>query len=389
MSAVTVPKSAAAPGAGGWSALSPAAFNQNGRLAEQQQALPSQAAPAVQQQPALVVRQQAPPVQQAAPVQQQLPVTPKKAPSYSFETLDTYKWSNNKDTSGVLDGKPLLIGLQHSNLSTKEQLNVSNLGWTSAHNPTNELLGVQLKNVNGVDIKRVLLPDGEWATLALHPGQTVDLHHLNNGDGLSLASNPLDYYGNVNVQVSPEDFPKWAKTHPQYIDPVTGKPTHYIVDVDLSGFKYDPANPNKSPDEKMASANPLGRVIYANAKRAFAELADVENFVGGKLLPLNADDVYGPQMLPSIRITPDLVSPSGGSFHALVDVNEYNEVVDLYKKSVASKAQPTNANDLGVKVIRIGKKPGDVPVVPISVQLGLKWEVNHNGKPFTGEKATK
>lgn len=247
---------------------------------------------------------------------------------------------------------------------------------------------MQLKNVNGVDLKHVLLDNGEWATIVLHPGETAPLRTLNDGKGLLLTSNPLDYYGNVNVQVSPDDFPKFAKPHAAYVDS-SGKPTHYIVDVDLSGFKYDPANPFKTPDEKMATANPLGRVIYANAKKAFAEVPNVEAFVGGPLLPLNHEDVYGPQMLPSIRITPDLVSPNGGSFHALVDVNEYKEVVDLYKNQVSSKAQPTDPKALAVKVIRIGKKPGDPVAEPLAVHLGLKWEVNHNGKPYTGEKTSK
>lgn len=141
MSAVGLPKQTSSTGAANWSSLSASAFNQNGRLGDA--AAPAlaqaQAQPVRQQQPAVQQQQQPqlPPALQAAqPIQQQQPAGKATAPSYVFDTLQTYKWTSNKDTNADLDARPLLIGLQHKQLSTNEQANVANLWANSAHNPT-------------------------------------------------------------------------------------------------------------------------------------------------------------------------------------------------------------------------------------------------------------
>lgn len=308
----------------------------------------------------------------------------------SFGSHDTFKWKNgNSDNDNVVEVKPLLGALQHQNLSTNEQFNIAGTYVESAKNISDSPLGVQFLAVNGRDVKNKYHKDGSWSTIVVGPRESRDFSMLNGGKGLLIASNPLDDYGNVNVQMSPGDLLASAKKH------TDGK--KYVVDVDLTGF----ANRNASLEEQLQPMSQLGKIVYANAKMAFNSYPGIEQMIGGPLPPLSQSDVSGTPLFPDIKVVPDLLSDTPGRFHAVIPADQLTDAVEHYGKAVVKNAQPTSAHQHAIRVFRIGTKNGQ-KIGDISNELGItqgdidrskvqwsglhlvtNYDIQHNGKKFT------
>lgn len=400
MSAIAVPNTATTASQ---AHLSANAFNQQGRL-------PSTAAAPLHSGAAAGVHKNGfvhtPQVQQPPPPQQpaaSLPATKGTGASViTVGTHETFKWKNgNKAADDHLEAKPLIVALQGKGLSTAEQFNVPAAYIETATNKSDSVIGIQYHALNGQDIIKKQHKDGEWSTLVLHPNQTKDFSHLNDGKGLKIHENPLDEYGNVNVQMSPGDLLKHAETHKDYIDAATGKPTHYQVEVDLSGFgKFE-----ATQEEKLAPMSPLARVVYANAKADFHAVPGIEAMVGGPLPKPTPQEAAAEKLFPTMTVVPDFRGKEKGRFTATIEAPHLQEAIDHYAKNVAQKAQPTSAQHHAIKVIRIGKGKGgfgdisnELGVTPADidrsknswsgVHLTTNYDIQHNGKPFDGEKNT-
>lgn len=374
-------------------------FNQLGRLAPQSAfSGASAAAPAASPPVQKNGFNKQPQVQQQAPAI--APTTGVAAPIYTIGVDHTFKWKNGTDAGAVLEDTPLLAGLQAKGLSTKEQFNVPAMYVESLQNVSHAPLGVQVEALNGRDLKNNFHKDGQWSTVYIPPGTTHNFKSLNDGKGLLIASNPLDEYGNINVLMAPKDLLKHTNTHDDYKDPATGNPTHYVVDVDLSGY----GKPGATTSEQLKPMNPLARVVFANAKLAFAQVPGIEEMIGGQLPPLTHDDVHSEKLFDGIKVVPDLTAKERGRFKAVINADQLHDVINHYSTEVAQKAQPTNAAEHKIKVIRIGKKPGE-HFGDISRELGVgqaeidrskqhwqglhakfNYDIQHNGKPFDGEK---
>lgn len=397
---------------GGQADRSPTAFNNQGRFGTPQQpqrAMPQQSFVPPQQQQSFVApqQQQAMPAPPQAPVQQQQqefaqgywpPATSQaKAPPgmYSFGAHQTYRWKNGTADGAFTESTPLVTPLQHQNLSTTEQFNVANAYVESVKNVSDTPIGVQFVALNGKDIKKNWHENGQWSTVMVQPNQLRDFSHHNAGKGLLVHSNPLDDYGNVNVQMSPADLLKSAAKHPDYVD-ANGDPTHYVVGVDFTAF----GQRDLSLEDQLKPMSPLGKIVYANAKAKFNNIPGIEQLIGGPLPPLDRKDIEGVDVFPTLEIRPDTLAARPGRFHAIVQAQELKDAVDRYGQDVQKTAQPTSALTHKIKIValtkngfdsknEIGVSPADVErskSIYNGVHVAVNYDIQHNGKPFSGEK---
>jgi hypothetical protein len=385
--------------------MSPAQFNQGGRFGtpvQQTRSFAEAPKPVVtgqQQQQQQQLQQQAPSPPAYGEAIQSEQVAGLGAPTRSLGVMETFKWRGIKSSKDRLKATPLLAALKHANLSPDEAFNVRGVYLESATNKSASPIGVQLSAVNGKDLVKKQLANGQWATFILPPGVTRDFQHMNDGKGLLLAENQLDDFGNVNVQsLAPEDLIKQATVRRDYIDPTTKEPTAYQVDVDLSHFA-DPQS-SLSRDQKIGSMTQLGRLVYANAKAVFNQYPGIQGNLHD-LPELTDEDVHGAQAFPSIRVTEDALAKERGHFQAIIDANELRDAVYAYGNHVAQNAQPTRAMDHTITVFRIGQKKdehiGDLKnEIGISaadidrakqaysgVHVDLNYDIQHNGQKFT------
>jgi len=366
-------------------------FNQQGRLSQAPAATP---APAPQPEPAQQQRQES---SQAAADDQAANAS---APLRSFGVHETFKWKSTPSSSERTSAVPLLQALEHEGLSTKENFNTRGVYLETATNKSAAPIGVQLTNVNGENLVKDRHADGKWSTFVLPPNSVKDFQHMNDGKGLQLAANELDYFGNINVQsLAPADLLKQADTHEDFINFETGEPTHYIVNVDLSGFA-DP-NSTQTQEQKMARLSQLGQIVYANAHAAFMQEPGARQALFGLPEP-SQSDMTGDGVFPDIDLKEDLVGKKRGRFRAIIPAEHLREAVEHYGREVVSKAQPTNANDHQIKLFRVGANgehigniknelgvtPSDLDRAKHSfsgVHLKLNYDIQHNGKAFEGE----
>jgi hypothetical protein len=384
MSAVGIPVAATKN-----SQFSASKFNQQGRLAPQKQQQQQQQQQQTPQAPTSTLSR--------AAAEEQLANA--GAPLRSFGVHETFKWKSTPGGKNErTEAHPLLAALQHEGLSTDENFNTRGVYLETASNASPAPIGVQLTNVNGANLTKDRHANGQWSTLVLPPNSTKDFQHMNGGKGLLLAANELDEFGNVNVQsLAPADLLKQAETHEDYTDFTTGEPTHYIVKVDLSGFA-DPDS-QQTVEQKMARTTQLGRLVFANAKAAFAKAPGVHSALFCLPQP-TAEELAGYGAFPDILVSEDLVGKKRGRFSAVIPADHLRDAVEHYGRDVVSKAQPTNAHDHQIKVFRVGAHGSDhigdikneLGVAPSDldrakhsysgVHLKLNYEIQHNGKPF-------
>jgi hypothetical protein len=183
--------------------------------------------------------------------------------------------------------------------------------------------------------------------------------------------------------------------HDDYKD-ANGKPTHYVVGVDLTGFSRRDA----SLDDQLKPMNPLGRVVFANAKAKFANVPGIEAMVGGPLPPLQQEDL-DIDIFPTMEIRPDTLAARPGRFHAIVEAKELQDAIKHYGSEVQKNAQPTSAQEHKIKIVAIGKNGLDSKneigvsasdyerskTVINGVHLAVNYDIQHNRKPFEGKKA--
>jgi len=279
-------------------------------------------------------------------------------------------------SSSLASHAPLERALKHNNLSTAEKFNVKAMYIQKAHNLSNEPVALQVANVNGRHVKSNAHQDGKWSTLVLFPGERVDYSHMNGGRGLLIAANNLDANGQINVNMSPSELMKYAESHPNHIDSA-GKPTKHLVHLDLSGFATPgPIENQLAPLEK----NPLGLLVYANAKKKINSIPGIEKAIGGRLPPLEAHDHAATDMLPDLEVQPDLFGQKG-HFKALVSAADLRELVEHFGQENVSKAQPTSAHDHVIALTsasdsKAGAAEGGV------VHAQFNYEIQHNGKAY-------
>jgi len=311
----------------------------------------------------------------------------------------TFKWSANssakpqrkrlgvkaaasKDTlvsNALASHKPLDNALKHQSLSTQEKFNVRALYLQKAFNSSAEPVALQVANLNGENLKKNMHQNGEWSTVTLAPGERADYSHVNDGLGVQLASNQLDSQGQINVNMSPADLMKYAETHPNHIDS-EGNPTKHLVNLDLSGFGQQGA----SMEEKLAplEKNPLGLLVYANAKAKINAVPGIEHAIGGSLPPADGDTH---DLLPDLEVQPDVFGERG-HFKALVSAAQLHDLVDHFSHENISKAQPTSAQSHVIALVHTSdSKANGRPVEGGAVHALFNYEIQHNGKPYGKE----
>jgi len=284
--------------------------------------------------------------------------------------------SASDNVDALATHKPLENALKHQSLSTAEKFNVRSLFLQKAHNSSAAPVALQVAHLNGKHVKTNVHQDGKWSTVTLSPGERVDYSHLNDGKGLQLASNYLDSQGEINVNMSPADLMKYAETHPHHVDS-QGAPTKHLVHLDLSGF----AQHGATMEEKLAplEKNPLGLLVYANAKAKINAVPGIEQEIGGELPP--ADGHYA-DMLPGLEVQPDTFG-ARGNFKALVDAEQLRDLVDHFGRENISKAQPTSAQEHSISLVHASSSKASArPAEGGAVYVQLHYQVQHNGKEY-------
>lgn len=320
---------------------------------------------------------------------------PKKAPSGTG-------YVPQKEDGSVVAHTPLMTALTGRGLSPEEKLNVREMYIEKAANISKSAIAIKVSALNGRDLKKNHHADGSWSTLVLHPGEQVDYSHMNHGRGLRIASNNLDQHGDINVAMSPAEMMQYAKVPDgdEYKD-ANGKPLKFVTRLDLSGYGQhtDPVEQLK-PLEK----NPLGLLVYANAKVKINSHPGIEQAIGGRLPAIEPKDLELVDMLPDLQLAPAQFGKPG-QFDAMIDAQHLRDLVDIYATNNAAKAQPTSAKEHKIEVFRLGGAGPKDHIGDLSKELGVtsadidraahtlsgvhlqvNYVVQHNGKKYDNTK---
>lgn len=322
----------------------------------------------------------------------------------SFKTVQQFTWRNGPgaDPDAVLEMKPLQIGLQNADLSTEEHVNVDGMYLTSLTNKSPVGIGLQVENVNGVNLKKVHDSKGVWATHYVPPGQSHDFHHLNEGKGLALHNNRLPPADLMSNNVVPSDLMREVEVHSDLIDPQTNKPLSYDIPVDLSGFHRDSGLDTAQKYAKMSNA---GRIAFTNNRYAFLNYRgpdgkSLEEIVGGQLP--GTRQAPEETSFPSMKVMEDSRGTNRARVIARVNADEWLDHVELFKEKLKHSSQKTSPSNHVVRIVRQAQPSsskggfGDLRGEPnltiadvdrltgqtAGVTAVLHYDVNHNQKKF-------
>jgi hypothetical protein len=242
--------------------------------------------------------------------------------------------------------KPLLDALASKGLSVEEGVHIAQIHVKKVLNTSKSKMKLHIQGANGKNIDKVW-QDGAWSTVYFYPGEK-SFEHLNDGDGLLLLDDKLDFAGEVSAKFSPATMRTQAQPHK--LDP-----TKVIVPVDLSGFF-------ESTKAGLAKVNQLGKLLLANTARQMARDPKVDTEIAKNLpqMKKNSDAVA------HFGIEP--VAHYNGHYDVLLDKHELDSLIDGYESAHSEKVQRTSALHHHVVLKRVGggdkEHIGDISGVP-------------------------
>ena len=300
----------------------------------------------------------------------------------TLATTSEFRWKATPHKKDVTEVRPLNDALKIRGLAGEEQLNVAGVYVQSFANPTPHKLGVQLKGVNGRDLKLFAHPgEDEWSTFVMQPHETKNFMDQNGGKGLLLAANPLDVMSEANANISLKDIDKDLQTRADWTH--DGEPTHYFITADFSSFA-DPDFANGHQGNVENKLSTAAKLLYSNAKMhfnlhpaviaAFGEMplsksayqalrevtppTETVPKMQARLVPLKRNNVYT-NAFDDIHISPDEHARSPGVFVVRVSRHEFDEMQHNYRSEVQSNSRPTDPNHHYVRVHRVGSEKGE------------------------------
>lgn len=284
----------------------------------------------------------------------------------------------DKEVLSSVSVTPLVNVLQAKGLCPDQPINVSEVYLQKLHNASKSPLQLQVSGLNGRDLAKDFHQDGSWSTLVVHPEEKVDYTSMNNGRGLLLASNKLTSAAEVNVSLTAADILASAKPH---TFEASGAPAKYLVDLDFSGF----ANNELSPAEqiKTLEKSPAGMLVFANAKAKIVTSNVLDPALVRRLPPLEPAELKQADVLPSLKIDKAAFGEPG-HYQALIDGNEFRELVGSYESDNQAKATPTMAKTHQITVRRMNAGPKE-HIGDISKELSVtQTDIDRNAQAQTG-----
>lgn len=332
------------------------------------------AAPQVQQQ---VVSQSAPVQQAAAP-----------APAHSsnaviIPTSSTFKFllhpssTTKAEKKMVASSSPLKEALKSRNLNAEQQLNVEGLYLRSFSNAAPHPLAVQIHGVNSKNLD--LIPsteDSDWATFIMHPSETANFMHMNDGKGLLLVENKLTNSALAKAGINIEQVEKQLGTREDYME--KGEPTHFFVKANLSSFLAHAQEGREGTHSVLnSSLNSAAKLLLSNAAPAFNLNDDIKRQLGTAPLAQDTLDELSargiavepvqaaalPRLTPNrvkgmmftdVHIGEDTHAREPATFMVRVPADEMRDMIDRYTHEVSQTSLPTKASAVTVAVHRPG-----------------------------------
>jgi hypothetical protein len=291
--------------------------------------------------------------------------------SLSAKVAKSAKSRTSETKAKVLaEVKPLGQVLQAKGLATSGGFNVSKMYLSKATNFSSEPVAIKVSGTNGANLEHVVhtAVGGDWSTISLMPGETLDLTAHNGGLGRQLVDNPLSADESVTVKFTAKQLMSFARPSEHY-------PGKSKVRVNLSKF-YDETGLVNSEGNAHLEADPLGWVVYGNAMPKFAEIPSIEQSIRGPL-PGYSVTAKQSELLPDITISQESLAPPG-TYEVLVPDEHLEALVERFGMDKIAPATKTKAKEHTLSLIHSEGSPKSGGVV----RAHFTYVIDHNGAKY-------